>query len=312
MRYRAKAPGKVILLGEHFVVHGNPALAAALDRGVEAVAEEGDEDIVASEDLRLSSPISKPAEGLAPLCASISKLLSDFGRRGVKVTLRSSIPVSAGLGSSASSAVAALSAVSGLFDLRLDDEALFDYAMISERMVHENPSGVDVYVAVHGGLVYFQRSKKRSVSLAQRFPIVVCCTGSSRRTGDMVARVAAFKEASPETYRTWATASSKLVEDCARALEEGKYELLAQAMNFHHMALKAMGVSTPELDSLVREARSIGFSGAKLTGGGGGGCMIALPTRGDEVKLFHTFNAKHPNSFLSYIPSEGVRCWSTK
>jgi mevalonate kinase len=180
--------------------------------------------------------------------------------------------------------------------------------MISERMVYGNTSGVDVYVAVHGGLVYFKGRSRKVVSLRQRYPVMVSCTGIEPNTGEMVARVTKFKEATPSLYKTLAKASEKLVEDCRKAFEKGDARVIPESMNFHQQALKALGVSSPELDSLVKEARLAGFAGAKLTGGG---CMIGWPGTARFEDSFEGFHARHPNSFMSYIPSEGVTAWET-
>jgi mevalonate kinase len=290
------------------VVHGNPALAAALDRGVEAEAISCPDDIVVSKDLGLECRVREPSGQLKPVAAALQKLLDDRSLNGVKVTIKSSLPVSAGLGSSAASSVAALAAVGAFFGVTVSHDTLFDYGMISEKLVHGNPSGVDVYVAVHGGLVYFKGRRRKSVPLTQRFPIMVSCTGIERNTGELVSRVAKFKESSPALYRTLAKASEKLVEDCMKALEKGDPGVLPPSMNFHQQALKSMGVSSPELDSLVKEARLAGFVGAKLTGSG---CIIGWPGTARFEDSFEGFNAKHPNSFMSYIPSEGVTTWET-
>jgi mevalonate kinase len=311
LKFHARAPGKVILLGEHFVVHGNPALAAAIDRGVEAEAESNPDDVVVSKDLGLECAIRSPSGQLKPVATALQRLMDERSLKGVKVTINSSIPMGAGLGSSAASSVAALAAVGGFFRVTVSHDTLFNLGMISERIVHGNPSGVDVYVAVQGGLVYFKGRSRKVVSLRQRYPVMVSCTGTERNTGEMVARVAKFKEANPPLYRTLAKASEKLVEDCKKALEKGDSRVIPESMNFHQQALKSMGVSNPELDSLIKEARLAGFAGAKLTGAGGGGCMIGWPGVVRFEDTFQGFHAKHPNSFLSYIPSEGVTTWET-
>ncbi len=311
MKFHARAPGKVILLGEHFVAHGNPALAAAIDRGVEAEAVSSPEDVVVSKDLGLECAIRSPSGQLKPVATALLKLMDQRSLKGIKVTINSSIPPAAGLGSSAASSVAALAAVGGFFGVTVSHDTLFDLGMISERMVHGNPSGVDVYVAVHGGLVYFKGRSRRTVALRQRYPVMVSCTGIERNRGEMVARVAKFKEATPSLYKTLAKASEKLVEDCRKALEKGDASVIPESMNFHHQASKSMGISSPELNTLIREARLAGFAGVKLTGAGGGGCIIGWPGVAPFEDSFEGFHAKHPNSFMSYIPSEGVTTWET-
>jgi mevalonate kinase len=138
---------------------------------------------------------------------------------------------------------------------------------------------------------------------------MVSCTGIERNTGETMARVAKFREARPSLYKTLARASEKLVEDCRKALQKGDARVIPESMNFHQQVFKSVGVSSPELDSLVKEARLAGFAGAMLTCDGG--CMVGWPGTARFEDSFEGFHAKHPKSFMSYIPSEGVTTWET-
>jgi mevalonate kinase len=180
--------------------------------------------------------------------------------------------------------------------------------MASEKLVHENPSGVEAYVAVHGGMVYLKGRTRKVLTLRQRYPVLVGYTGQERNAEALSSRVAAFRERSPSLYRTLAKASEKLVEDCKKALEKGDSSVIPESMNFHQQVLKSMGVSSPELDSLVREARLCGFAGAEQTDGG---CMIGWPGTGRFEDSFERYRAKNPNSFMSFIPSDGAVSWQT-
>jgi mevalonate kinase len=304
----ARAPGKIVLLGEQFVAHGNPVLAAALDRGVETEVSSSSEDLLVSADLEQECPVRSPSGELRPIAEALRKLMDERSLHGVKVTLRSSMPVSAGLSTLAASSVAALAAVANYFGVTVSHDTLYNLGMVSEKLVHGNPSGVDVYVAVHGGMVYFKGRNGKVLTLRQRYPVLIACTGQVRSTGDLISRVSAFRERSPSLYKTLAKASERLVEDCRKALEKGDSSVIPESMNFHQQVLKSMGVSSPELGSLVREARLCGFAGGKETEGG---CIIGWPGTGRVEDSFERYRLRHPNSFISYLPSEGVVSWQT-
>jgi len=305
----AKAPGKAILLGEHFVVHGSSALAVALDLGVEARAEKYDGNIISSgrEDNIVSSKIEDAKGFLAPAAASLKQFLKDYSLSGVKVRIMSEIPESAGLGSSAASSVSAVAAVSRLFDIKLSKKKLYDYSMLAEKIVHGKPSGIDAFVSVNGGLVYARRKTKR-VLQCKPFKLLVSYSGLQRNTGKMVSKVSSFKEREPKSFRNLIKAINALVPDVISGLKKGELPILAAAMNFNHEALRIVGASNQTLDAMVRDARDEGFVGAKMTGAGGGGCIIALPKQGGE-KEFESFRAKYPYSFLCNVPADGVRSW---
>jgi mevalonate kinase len=305
----AKAPGKAILLGEHFVVHGSSALAVALDIGVEARAERSDSNIISS--VRENNVISakiEDAEGfLAPAAFSLKQFLKDHSLSGVSVKITSEIPESAGLGSSAASSVSAISAVSNLFGIKLSKKKLYHYSMLAEQIVHGKPSGIDAFVSINGGLVYVRRKTKK-VLPCRPFKLLVSYSGIQRNTGQMVSKVASFKEREPKSFRNLMRAINALVPDVIAGLRKGELPILAAAMNFNHEALRIVGASNEALDRMVRYAREVGFVGAKMTGAGGGGCIIALPKQEDE-KEFENFKTIYPNSFLCNVPAEGVRCW---
>ncbi len=290
------------------MAHGNPALAAALDRGVEAQAVDSTENVLVSRNLGQECPIWSPTGDLTPIACALQRLMQERSLNGVEVTISSSPPGPTGLGSSAASSVAALAAMANFFGITVSSETLFKLAMVSERLIHRDPSGVDVYVAIHGGLVYFKGHNGKNVPLRQRYPVMVSSADAGRNASEMAANIGKFRESTPSLYRTLAKASEKLVEDCRKALEKGDSRVIPEAMNFHQQVLKSMGASSARLDSLVREARLGGFAGAKETDGG---YIVGWPETGRYDGSFEKYRSAHPNSFLSYIPSEGLVTWQT-
>jgi mevalonate kinase len=307
MRAIARAPAKVILLGEHFVVHGGTAIAVALDRGVVATASSSTHNELSSEESGEKVAIDDASGFLSPVAAALRSFLDQNGEDGVTVSIKSEVPPGGGLGSSAASAVAAVAAASALFNTQLTPGQLYDHAMVAEKLVHGNPSGIDVFVSVHGGLVTVRGGERAGLKIPP-FQLLVSYSGMTRRTGEMVKAVSSFREKRKDIFNKLMKATNSLVDTVVLALQKGELEVLAGAMNFNHRALQILGASNERLDEIVRHARECGFEGAKLTGAGGGGCIIAI-TSGPPEKPFQTFSEAYPDSFLSIVPGGGVSSW---
>jgi mevalonate kinase len=162
----------------------------------------------------------------------------------------------------------------------LAPDQLFEAAMAAERVFHGNPSGLDHAVAIHGGLMHFVRGnppRMRSVALGGHFRLLVAQVEAGADTGRMVASVAALREAHP-VARALCADIGALVAEAETALTAGDQAAVGRLMNLNHGLLSALGVSTASLDAAVHAARAAGALGAKLTGAGGGGCMVALVT----------------------------------
>lgn len=289
------------------MVYGSSALAVALDRGVKATAERSEYNTISSGGH--TSRVEDADGFLAPVAASLKRFLLDYSISGVSVNISSEIPEASGLGSSAASAVACLSAVSQLFNINLSKRSLYEYSMIAERMVHGRPSGLDAFVSIHGGLVHMKKKSKKKI-MSKSFRLLVSCSGIKRSTGEMVKKVSLFRENEPKSFKNLLRAINALVPDVLISINSGELAILAAAMNFNHEALRILGVSNEVLDDMVKRARQEGFIGAKLTGAGGGGCIIALP-RSDGEEEFARYSKVYPDSFLCTVPGEGVKSWLT-
>ncbi len=257
--------GKVLLCGEHAVVHGHPALALAVDRSttVEVELREGPTTV--------ESPL-----GDDRVFAAIRRVI---GEQGHAVRIRTNLPVGRGMGSSAALAVGLARAVSSLTSGEpLTPQQAYDRAMPLEREFHGNPSGVDVAVSCEGGCLWFQRQTRadgtaeivrESVALGP-WSLVVLDSG---RAGDTRALVAGVAERRPGIDADLERIGD-LVHEARAAM--GDSEALGALLTENHGLLQAIGVSTPELDDLVALALRAGARGAKLSGAGGGGIVIAL------------------------------------
>lgn len=254
---RAFASGKLILVGEHAVVHGQPALAFAVDRGSDVTLERIDGP------LELVSPVRDPL-----LDEAVTALL---GHRGFRVTLTSSLPLGRGMGSSASLAVALVRAARALgVPAAQGDEVTA--ALLLERVFHANPSGVDVAVIRHGGVLRFQRTDPPTMQplSCPDWAGVVVDTGRAGSTKALVAGVTARRPGIDPLLRAIGT----LVDQAQGVLHDPT--ALGPLLLENHRLLGAIGVSTPELDAIVALATKAGAHGAKLSGAGGGGVVLAL------------------------------------
>ena len=283
----ARAPGKVILTGEHFVVLGAPALSMAVNLYSTARATlskdtdgiEVDATVpVSLLDGAVGSKQVEPRMLLEPLrVAAESALQRRTDKTGVRVDVQCGIPVGAGLGSSASTSVAVIAAVAMSQGVRLDNREIFRLAYRPEKLIHGKPSGVDQATTIYGGVIEYRRpGKVDRVTIKEEPEILVCDTGVHRSTGRLVGAVVRRSKAREKAYGEHVDEVRQITVAARRALEKGRALELGLLMNRNQELLDEIGVSTPSLDHLITVARRAGALGAKLTGAGGGGCMIAL------------------------------------
>ena len=309
MSFTAKAPGKIIIAGEHFVVHGSYALVAAIDRGSTVRASLTDRSLISSKKLGLTAELpDKVPYRLTPLAEALKATLNYLDeRRGVKIEMESDLPVSAGLGSSAAGSVALVAAASSALGHTLKKEEITNLAMVSEKIIHGNPSGIDPAIAAHGGVIMFKKGfSQRPIILKTPLDFIVCFSGSGQSTSKMIRKFAHTKYSIPSTFKALVDSSSKLAETATSALATGDIKLLASIMNFNHTVLSSLGVSSKKLNELVEFTLKAGCLGAKMTGGGGGGCVIALPRVGEAHNVLKKISKNTVEAWKVSIPMTGV------
>jgi len=279
---RSAACGKVILLGEHAVVYGRPALALPIPLAVEAVVRPGGDGVnLVIPRWGLEQKI-RPASGQG-VSGLLHTLLERLGLGDQRATIEviPHVPRAMGLGGSAALAVAVIRALDHAFDLDLDDGAVNALAYECETVAHGTPSGIDNTIATYGMPLRFQRTADGSgrfdeIMLRTPVPLVIGITGRESLTANTVARVRRAWQTHRSRYDALFDQVAALTEAGAEALREGEFGELGELMNLCQGYLNALQLSTPELEELVHVARQEGALGAKLTGGGGGGSMIAL------------------------------------
>jgi mevalonate kinase len=289
------APGKVILFGEHAVVYGQPAIAVPVTEVAakaiitpDLAADSGSIHITAPQislDANLSKlPVANP---LAVAIRSTLDALSIKQPPAFKLRITSTIPVAGGLGSGAAVSVAIIRAVSAFLGHPLSDVQVSALAFEVEKLHHGTPSGIDNTVITYNKAVYYIKGKPiETISIAKPFTIVIADSGISTPTKETVGDVRRAWETDPESYNNIFETIGNLAIATRKSIEQANNEALGPLMNTNHQLLQQLNVSSPELDKLVLAARDAGALGAKLSGGGRGGNIIALASqeRANEIK----------------------------
>lgn len=270
-----RAFGKIILFGEHAVVWGAKALAAALPLCMEATASSNDTLCVEVPQWRFSiTPTEKSIHGEA-FAALLSHL--PFTPEPLKIIVKSDIPPRAGLGSSAALAASVIHVIAAVHQEVLPFDVRFGAVQAWESVFHGNPSGIDATLALQGGILMYDRQTGATEVTAALPEILVVHSGTSGDTRTTVARVAKKMKRYPIEGQKRLDRIAVIAQTGLELLKKGETAALGELMFENHHHLIWFGVSTPELDSIVQTARQAGALGAKLTGGGGGGSAIVLP-----------------------------------
>lgn len=278
----AAGHGKIILLGEHSVVYGRHAVAVPAplairarvtpsDRGVRLSIPNWGVDHFLEKDPRKRHSFEKPA----------ALILEKLGLTDKNMTLEvfPAVPRAMGLGGSSAIAVAIIRALSKHYDLQLSDQQVNELAFESEKIAHGSPSGVDNTVATYGQPMLYKSGTPpliKPLRLATPVTVVIGITGVESLTATMVKRVNQAWQTNPQRCERIFDEMDALAIEGASALENGDWQTLGDLMNVGQGFLNALQVSCWELEELIQIARDNGATGAKLTGGGGGGAMVAL------------------------------------
>jgi len=282
--------GKVILFNEHFVVYGLPAIASAIGAKTTALVERTAGSGVELKDERPETPGYK-AEKQNQQKESLERMLKFMNincqQNHFTITLSGDLIAASGVGASAASCAAIARAFSDELGFNYSDEKVNDIAYEGERGYHGTPSGIDNTAATFGGLIWYKREGSSQLMERMRLrkpvEIVMGNTGMVADTKAVVAGVKDRKEKEAIEYDRLFKCADQLVRDARKELENFNLEKVGAYMNENHRLLQEIGVSCAELDALVELARDCGALGAKLTGTGKGGYMVAL-TPGIELQ----------------------------
>ncbi len=281
----ATAPAKIILFGEHAVVYGQPAIAVPLSSlraraTVQVNTPRGQGLRIIAADLNPAQPveIEMDDEGNA-LAVTARLVLQDLQTAPPDITIavHSQIPIASGLGSGAAVSTALARALSAAVNKPIDVARLNALVFEAEKIHHGTPSGIDNTVIVYEQPVYFVRNQPiQTIAIGRPFSLLIANTGRPASTRIAVGDVRKLYEANPESVQAVFESIGALVGQARSAIESGQPAHLGPLMCQNHKLLQQLTVSSPELDTLVAAALDAGALGAKLSGGGRGGNMIAL------------------------------------
>jgi mevalonate kinase len=288
----AHAPGKVILFGEHAVVYGRPAIAVPVTE-VQASAsvepgEAGQGVVVVAPDLGRRIAMREAAED-EPLARIVRVTLARMKAErepDLTITVTSTVPVARGMGSGAAVSTAIVRALSRHFEFWLTSRAISDLVFQTEVLYHGTPSGIDNTVISFEKPIYFIKDEGWEVFWVGRpLLLLIADTGTASSTKEVVSDLRRRYQADPEQYAPTLDRIGEIVPAARACIERGQDEELGRLMDENHGLLQRLGVSCAELDRLVEVARSEGALGAKMSGAGWGGNMIALVNEATQGRI---------------------------
>lgn len=318
MKVVASAPGKLMLYGEHAVVYGSPCIVTAVDQRVRVSVEPNGEGEI---------HVCSPNVGLDEYHKQIDRLgrddvpksmqfvehlvkrfyLKNKIKRGIRISTESDFSTQFGFGSSAAVVVALAKALARYFDVEMDNKALFEMAYQAVLDVQGVGSGFDVAASVYGGTIYYVTPGTVIEEICKGdLPMVVGYTGVKADTPTLIRQVAELKRNEGWVDSVFADIT-KLV-DRAKLLFVGKdFVQLGKLMNKNQKLLATLNVSSVELDKLIKASRDAGAYGAKLSGAGGGDCMVAFVKENQKAKVVEAIQQAGGSWMDVKTGAQGVR-----
>lgn len=311
MRSIASAPAKIILFGEHFIVYGGKAILCSIDKRITVESEltkTGQIEIESSlGKLKISkSDLYKNADSVfRPIIYIAQRMLEKFhSESGIKIVVRAEFPSGVGPGSSSACCVAAAGSISGLFGNHTKEEIL-KMSIDAERTIFENTSGADCTACVYGGILEYNKDgHMQKLEILPKFELVVANSGIIHSTSKVVSMVRQFKDKRQEVFSSLCAQEASLIEQALDALQKNDMLKLGKLMTQNQEFLEKIGVSNETLSSMIGLVKDVSY-GAKITGAGDGGCIIALAdktnldkTQSALAKKYECFSAKIDTSGL--------------
>jgi mevalonate kinase len=295
---------------KHFVVYGLPAIASALESSTIADVNvlEGNGWIV--DDQRPSTPGYKKVkynDAMQSIKNVLNYLKIDTANQKLQITFSGDLVAASGVGASAAQCTSLVRALNKTFNLNLDDDQINNAAYEGEKAYHGTPSGIDNTASTFGGLIWFKKNlngKKNTIDLLKspiKIPLVIGNTGITASTTEVVDDVRKLKNENSEKFNKIFNDYENLAQKAKDALLQGEIKKIGSLMNQNHKLLQQISVSGEINDKLVQIALNNGAMGAKMTGTGRGGLIIALA---DNIKV-------QEQIYYSII-NEGFTAWKTK
>jgi mevalonate kinase len=310
LKSKASAPGKVILFGEHFVVYGIKAILCAIDKRVTVTAEKTNERKISIYS-KIGELILEPGKSIAEINSPLKPFyyLADKAIKnqdvGLKIEIKSEIPLGAGLGSSSACCVAGAAAIFKLFE-EISKEKILEFAIEAEKTIFENTSGADCTVCTYGGLMEYDKNTGfKKIEDEPNFELVIVNSNIEHSTESMVSKVREFENQNKEEFSKLSNLESKLIENVLKLIKESNAEEIGKNINQNQKFLEEIGISNDRLTDMIKIGQESSF-GAKITGSGGGGCIFALTNESNLQDTLKKFNNEKYECFSVKIDFKGL------
>jgi len=307
----ASAPAKIILFGEHFVVHGTKAILAAIDKRVTVTSTfTNDNTIKVNSQLgTLEVPISSSYEEVKsefrPFIFLVNKMIDhNQNSSGLEITIDSDIPIGVGLGSSSACCVAAAASISELFR-ELSSEDILNLSIEAEKTIFPDTSGADCTVCTYGGMIEYPNIEK--IDNAFDLNLVIVNSMIPHNTKNSVEKVNKFKENDEDRFSQLCDLENRLIDEVIVAMKNNDSTALGSKMSENQKYLEEIQVSNETIDGMISSLNEISL-GSKITGAGDGGCVIAL-VRDENTDKLPALLGKDKECFSAKIDTKGV-VWS--
>ena len=311
----AKAPGKIILFGEHFVVHGNRAILGAIDKYATVTSEKTNtENILISSSLGQASiqkdqDVDKVEKKFRPFFYIAKQVITKNNfDKGISIKIESDIPIGAGLGSSSACCVATAASILNLFD-KSDEKEILELSIQAEKTIFANSSGADCTVSVHGGIIQYQKEEGFSkIDIENELNFLIIDSEQVHATDKVVEQVKKFKEENSNVFLELCSEEERLITKALDSMKNNDLETIGKCMAQNQMYLEQIGVSNDTLLSITKEIEKITF-GAKITGAGDGGCIIALTKKDNDLSEY--VNTTKYQTHQVSIQNTGMQVFNT-
>ena len=309
---KATAPGKIILFGEHFVVHGTHAVVCAINKRVSVTSETNDTAAISIESSlgKAAIPITEDVDTVEkkfrPFFFIAKEVISDHNfKNGINIKIESDIPIGAGLGSSTACCVAGAATISNLIS-KPDISQILDMSIDAERTIFPKTSGADCTVSALGGIIEYQKeSDPKSIKTEHDFDFVVVNSQKMHNTDAVVSRVNQFKEKNEDAFSELCKEEDNLISKAVDSLQTFDLDIIGKCMSQNQIFLERIGVSNNVLLDIVKSIEKETF-GAKLTGAGDGGCVIALTEKSKKDSVVKNMSQKY-ETFPVTIEKTGMQ-----
>lgn len=309
-----------MLFGEHAVVHGKPCIVTAVDQRIHVEAEENGKD-----ELVVNAPqlgIKNYHKTVKELCnqempkqvsfieALVKRFYEKYGlEKGLNITTNSEFSHTYGFGSSSGVTIATTKALSLLYDIQMSDKEVFDLGYQAVLDIQKVGSGFDLAAALWGEIIYYKKGAKLVKKLeVKNLPLVVCYSGIKADTPTLVEQVNEFKRKNPQKVEDIFKQMQEIVNQAKTLIPKNNWEKLGKLMDQNQSLLEELGVSTYRLENLISAARNAGALGAKLSGAGGGDCIIALVRKENQKEVEKLLKKAGGQIMDVKLNSKGVTC----